>query len=94
MGEKLFLNVVSCLPKKAYRQIYIVFFPKNNIKKEAKMKGKFPTLAVILLAIGLIWFLNDTGVIAVNIPWIPAILIIIAIGMIINRYNSDNQKRR
>ncbi len=57
---------------------------KNIFKKE---KPKLPTFAVILLAIGVIWFLNELEVITVDIPWIPVIVIIAAIGMIINRYN-------
>jgi hypothetical protein len=47
---------------------------------------KFPTLAVVLLVLAIIWLLNDLGYLAVKIPWIPAILIVVAIGMIINRY--------
>ncbi len=52
----------------------------------SKKKIKFPTFAVILLVVGLIWLLNELQVIAINIPWIPVVLIIIAVGMIINRY--------
>jgi hypothetical protein len=52
-----------------------------------KSKPKFPTFAAVLLAIGVIWFLNEIKVIPwANIPWIPVVLIIVAIGMIINRY--------
>jgi hypothetical protein len=52
----------------------------------AVSKARFPTLAIILLVIGLIWLFNELNVIAINIPWIPLILVIVAIGMIINRY--------
>jgi hypothetical protein len=52
----------------------------------AKQKGS-PTLAIILLTMGLVWLLNDLNIISVNIPWIPVILIIIAVGMIMNRIN-------
>jgi len=51
-----------------------------------RRKTRFPTFAVILLIVGLLWLLNELKVITINIPWIPIILIIIAIGMIINRY--------
>lgn len=51
-----------------------------------KAKPKFPTFAVILLAVGLVWFLNELKVISIDIPWIPTVLVIVAIGMIINRY--------
>ncbi|MDP3881575.1 MAG: hypothetical protein Q8Q31_01720 [Nanoarchaeota archaeon] len=51
------------------------------------MKTKFPTLALILLVAALIWLFTDLGYLAIDIPWIPIILIIIALGMIINRYS-------
>ena len=51
------------------------------------LKGKgFPTFAVILLALAVIWILSDLGYIAVNIPWIPVVIAIIAIGMIVNKH--------
>ncbi|MEM3112947.1 MAG: hypothetical protein QXI33_00810 [Candidatus Pacearchaeota archaeon] len=51
------------------------------------MKGKkFPMLAVILLVVGIIWLLQELTIITINIPWIPIVLIIIALGLIINRY--------
>ena len=53
-----------------------------------KKRPKFPALAVILLVIGLVWLLNESNIISVNLPWIPVILIIVAIGMIVNRYNN------
>lgn len=49
-------------------------------------ENRFPTFAVILLALAVIWLLNDLGYVVVNVPWIPLIIGIIAIGMIINRY--------
>jgi hypothetical protein len=55
-------------------------------KMENPTKGQFPTFAVILLVLAIIWLLGDLGYIAINIPWIPIIIAIIAIGMIINRY--------
>lgn len=51
-----------------------------------KSKPKFPTLAVILLVVALIWLLGEMDYLTINIPWIPVVLIIIAIGMIINKY--------
>ena len=47
----------------------------------------FPTFAVIVLVYGLIWFLSDIGIITVNIPWLPLILIIVATGWIVNHYS-------
>lgn len=51
-------------------------------------KPRFPTFAVILLVIGVVWFMNEMNILPWrNIPWIPLVLIVIAIGLIINRYN-------
>ena len=47
---------------------------------------RFPTLAVLLLVVGVIWLLSDLGVITISIPWWPVILIILAIGWIVNSY--------
>lgn len=49
-------------------------------------KCKFPMFAVVLLAAGIMWLLNDVEVISINIPWIPVVVIIIAAGMLFNRY--------
>ena len=49
-------------------------------------KTKFPILAVILLVVGIVWVFEDLGYLRINIPWIPTILVIIAVGMIVNRY--------
>ena len=51
-----------------------------------RRKGKFPMLATILLIVGIIWLLTELKVITIPIPWIPVVLIVIALGMIINRY--------
>ena len=50
------------------------------------MKNRFPTFATILLIVGIMWLLNDLGIVYIKIPWIPLILIIVAIGMIYNRF--------
>ena len=50
---------------------------------------KFPTLAVILLLTGIIWLLNDLQILVLDIPWIPIVLIIVAIGMMVNRYSKN-----
>jgi len=49
-------------------------------------KRTFPTLALGLLIVGLIWLLNDLNIISINIPWVPVVVIIIAVGMIFNRF--------
>ena len=48
---------------------------------------KFPTFAVILLVIAVIWFISDLGYITIDIPWIPLVIAIIAIGMILNKHH-------
>ena len=54
-----------------------------------RKEGRFPTLAVILLVVGIIWLLSDLGVMTVSIPWWPVILIIIAVSWIVNRYTAE-----
>ena len=52
-----------------------------------RSKPKFPTFAVILLVVGIVWFMNEMNILPwKNLPWIPLVLIIVAFGMIINRY--------
>ncbi|MBU2633690.1 MAG: hypothetical protein KJ674_00435 [Nanoarchaeota archaeon] len=46
--------------------------------------GRFPTFAVILIFLGLIWLLNDLKVFSIDLPWIPIIVIVFAIGLIVN----------
>jgi hypothetical protein len=48
-------------------------------------RRKFPILAVLLLVFAIFWLLSETDILVIDIPWIPIILIIIAIGMIWNR---------
>ncbi len=49
-------------------------------------RPKFPVLAVIILLFALAWFISELGWLVIDIPWIPVIVVIIAIGMIMNRY--------
>ena len=51
----------------------------------AKAKG-FPTFAVILLVLAGLWLLGELNVININVPWFPLIIVIVAIGMIVNHY--------
>ena len=43
-------------------------------------------MAIILLLFGIVWFANSLGYLQIDFPWLPAILIIVAVGMIANRY--------
>ena len=47
-------------------------------------KKGFPTFAILLLVIGILWLLSELGVIGVAIPWWPVILIVIALGWLLD----------
>lgn len=49
---------------------------------------KFPTFWTIVLLIGIVWFLGDLGILTINVPWLPTVLIVIAIGAIFNQLNN------
>lgn len=46
--------------------------------------GRFPTLALIIFVVGLVWLLNDLGIFAAEIPWLPIVLMALALGWIID----------
>jgi len=50
-------------------------------------KKRFPTFAVIVLVLAIFWLLGDLNILNVNIPWIPVILIIVAVGWIVSHYS-------
>ena len=43
----------------------------------------FPTFAFVVLVIGILWLLNDLKIFSFEIPWLPVVLIVVAIGWII-----------
>jgi hypothetical protein len=49
-------------------------------------KKGFPTFAVLLLVIAILWILAEINVITINIPWVPVIIGVIALGWIIDYY--------
>ena len=51
-------------------------------------KKSFPTFAVIVFVLAILWILGETGVIVVNVPWFPVIIAIIALGWIVNNYKN------
>ena len=51
----------------------------------SRRSPKFPMFAVVLLIVAVVWFLSELGLWAINVPWIPLIVIIVAIGFIYNR---------
>jgi hypothetical protein len=62
---------------------------KERYFRNEHHKKRFPILAVILLVLGAIWLLNDLNYFTFPVPWIPVILIVIAVGMIVNRYSRE-----
>tara|TARA_Y100000310_G_scaffold255850_1_gene263463 strand:+ start:5258 stop:5419 length:162 start_codon:yes stop_codon:yes gene_type:complete len=48
-------------------------------------KRKFPVLAVLILILGISWLLEEMAIMNLNLPWLPVIVIVAAIGMIWNR---------
>jgi hypothetical protein len=48
-------------------------------------RRRFPFLAVILLVFAFVWLLREVGFINLELPWLPIVLIIIAVGVIFNR---------
>lgn len=49
--------------------------------------GRFPTFAVAILAVGVLWLLNDLNVLSFQIPWVPVVLIVIALSWIVGHYS-------
>ena len=47
---------------------------------------RFPSFAIIVLVLGILWFLNGVGILTIDVPWFSVILIIISLGWIINHY--------
>jgi hypothetical protein len=52
---------------------------------KAIYRRKFPTFAFIILIFATLWFLREMNVIDIYVPWLPVVLIVIAIGVIFNR---------
>lgn len=69
---------------------YLNIQPRDSFPKRGEIMAvqkKFPTFASILLVVGVIWLLSELGVISViRIPWIPVVLIFIAISMLYSHY--------
>lgn len=54
---------------------------------EIKMtKNKFPVFAVLVLIFAIIWLLESLGLFSLDLPWLPVILIVTAVGWIFNRF--------
>jgi hypothetical protein len=47
---------------------------------------KFPMFAVLVLIFTVVWLLEELGLYTLDLPWLPVILIVVALGWIVNRY--------
>lgn len=52
------------------------------------MKHRFPTFAFLILIAGIIWLLTELGVLTIDIPWLPLVVIVLSAGWIVNHYRS------
>jgi hypothetical protein len=48
-------------------------------------RRRFPILGFIILIFASLWLLREMNVVDIRVPWLPIVLIIIAIGIIFNR---------
>jgi len=54
--------------------------------------GIFPTFAALLLIIGVLWLLSELKMITIDIPWWPVIVVVVAIGLIVNHFYKKKSK--
>jgi hypothetical protein len=50
------------------------------------LSGKFPTFASAVLVLGILWILSELKILTVEVPWFPVILVVVAIGWIVDFY--------
>ena len=50
------------------------------------MKQKFPTFALAVLLIGIVWLLNELKIIQIQIPIVPIIVVLVGLGLLYNHY--------
>jgi hypothetical protein len=48
-------------------------------------RRRFPILAVIVLIFAGLWLLRELDIVDIQLPWLPVVLIVIAIAVIFNR---------
>jgi hypothetical protein len=49
------------------------------------MVRRFPALAMLLLIFGIAWLASEIYGVYINLPWLPIVLIVIAVSMMFNR---------
>ena len=47
-------------------------------------KPKFSSFWFLILVFAVIWFLAELGILKINIPWLPLIVLVVALGAFIN----------
>ena len=59
-------------------------------------KKEFPTFWVIILVLAIVWFLGDMGWLGLTFkfPWLAAIVVIVAIGAIINHSSCCETRKK
>ncbi|MBL7148416.1 MAG: hypothetical protein ISS82_06320 [Nanoarchaeota archaeon] len=57
-------------------------------------KGGFPTFWAIVLVLAAVWFVQDMGWLNINFPWLAAILVVVALGAIINHGCCEGKKKK
>ena len=58
---------------------------KMNKEHKTRYRRKFPTLAFIVLIFAGLWLLREMDIIDIRVPFLPVVLILIAVGIIFNR---------
>lgn len=58
------------------------------MKKGAKcdMSKKCPLIPILILIVGILWFLEGISVIGFTLPWWPLVIILLAIGMLKHQF--------
>jgi len=54
------------------------------MKNKKARHGKLPIFWAIVLFVAVVWLLSELGLMRIDVPWLPAILVIVAVGAIIN----------
>lgn len=61
------------------------------MKKERKINRVFPTFWVVVFLLAAVWFIGEFWHVDFDFPWLPAIIILIALGAIINHYGAKEK---
>jgi len=65
------------------------------MKKGEKMHGccgGFKAIPIFFLIIGIMWLLNDMGIISIDIPWLPLIVIVFSLKALMYPHHFEGKK--